>query len=82
MPTVLASLRHVLQVMVEWIIGTSIHRAFARLIYLPTILRMIVMEGPKRRWYDRVDDTVILGALPFRSQTEQVCEPRPLYLVT
>ncbi|XP_060890063.1 NADH dehydrogenase [ubiquinone] iron-sulfur protein 3, mitochondrial-like [Labrus mixtus] len=24
-----------------------------------------------RRWFDRVDDTVILGALPFRSMTKQ-----------
>lgn len=25
-----------------------------------------------RRWYDRMDDTVILGALPFQSMTKQV----------
>ena len=33
---------------------------------------MTLIEGPLHRWYDRVDDTVILGALPFRSQTEKV----------
>ena len=72
MSRVLAPLRHLLHIMVEWIIGSAIHRAFARLIYLPSIVRLIVREGPKQRWYDRVDDTVILGALPFRSQTKQV----------
>lgn len=25
-----------------------------------------------RRWYDRIDETVILGALPFRGMTEKV----------
>ncbi|KAH9383087.1 hypothetical protein HPB48_023822 [Haemaphysalis longicornis] len=27
-----------------------------------------------RRWYDRIDDTVILGALPFRSITPKLLE--------
>lgn len=27
-----------------------------------------------RRWYDRIDDTVILGALPFRSITPKLIE--------
>lgn len=26
-----------------------------------------------RNWYDRIDETVILGALPFRGMTKQVC---------
>ena len=61
-----------IQMMADRLFGSVFHRAFARFIYFPSIVRMMVMEGPKRRWYDRVDDTVILGALPFRSQTKQV----------
>ena len=33
---------------------------------------MILMEGPSWRWYDRIDSTVILGAIPFKSQTKEV----------
>ncbi|XP_061667159.1 peptidyl-prolyl cis-trans isomerase H-like [Syngnathoides biaculeatus] len=34
--------------------------------------RTIVVEKvSSRRWFDRVDETVLLGALPFRSMTKQ-----------
>lgn len=71
-----ASVAHVAQVLVNWfwvtIEGSWLHRGLARLLYLPSIVRMTLREGPNRRWYDRIDDTVILGALPFRSQTKEV----------
>jgi len=42
---------------------------FARVTFLPTLAYNIAMERVSaRRWYDRIDQTVILGALPFRSQ--------------
>ena len=46
----------------------------ARLLYLPSLARLSFLWSymKKRNWYDRVDDTVILGALPFRSQTKEV----------
>lgn len=54
--------------------GGLLHKAAARLIYLPSLARMKILWGRgKRNWYDRVDDTVILGALPLRSQTKEVC---------
>ena len=43
-----------------------------RINYYPSLLRLVLTVGPENRWYDRVDSTVILGALPFRSQTEEV----------
>lgn len=53
--------------------GGPLHKAAARLLYLPSLARMSLLWGRwKRNWYDRVDDTVILGALPFRSQTKEV----------
>lgn len=47
--------------------------ALARLLFYPTLAYNILMEKvSSRRWFDRVDETVILGALPFRSMTKQV----------
>ncbi|KAL1130319.1 hypothetical protein AAG570_013257 [Ranatra chinensis] len=46
---------------------------FARISFYPTLLYNVVMEKiSSRNWYDRIDETVILGALPFRSMTEQL----------
>ena len=44
----------------------------ARLLYFPTIVRLMLLSSPKRPWYNRVDDTVILGALPLRRLTKEV----------
>lgn len=47
--------------------------ALARLLFYPTLAYNVLMEKvSSRRWFDRVDETVILGALPFRSMTKQV----------
>lgn len=46
---------------------------FARLSFYPTLLYNVIMEKiTSRNWYDRIDDNVILGALPFRGMTNQV----------
>ena len=46
---------------------------FARVTFYPSLLYNVLMEKvTSRRWYDRIDDNVILGALPFRAMTEQV----------
>lgn len=54
--------------------GTMMHRVIARLLYLPTVLRLLLLRGPNSKWYSRVDDTVILGALPLRNQTKELVE--------
>nr|XP_057933013.1 phosphatidylglycerophosphatase and protein-tyrosine phosphatase 1 isoform X2 [Doryrhamphus excisus] len=44
----------------------------ARLLFYPTLAYNVVMEKvSSRRWFDRVDETVLLGALPFKSMTKQ-----------
>lgn len=46
---------------------------FARVTFYPTLLYNIFMEKiTSRNWYDRIDETVILGALPFRTMTKQL----------
>lgn len=45
----------------------------ARISFYPSLFYNVVMEKvSSRNWYDRIDDTVILGALPFRNMTKQV----------
>jgi len=48
---------------------------FARASFYPTLLYNVVMKKvTKRRWYDRIDDNVILGALPFKGLTTKLIE--------
>jgi len=45
----------------------------ARAFFYPTLTYNIVLEKLScRQWYNRIDETVILGALPFRSITQKV----------
>ena len=47
-----------------------------RALFFPTLGYNVVMERLAfRDWYNRIDDNVVLGALPFRSQTQQVQPP-------
>lgn len=46
---------------------------FARVSFYPTLFYNVFMEKvTTRRWYDRIDEHTILGALPFRSMAQQV----------
>ncbi|KAL5020561.1 hypothetical protein ScPMuIL_003453 [Solemya velum] len=48
---------------------------FAKVAFYPSLFYQVVMNKmTTRRWYDRVDDSVLLGALPFRSMTKQLVE--------
>ncbi|CAD7084270.1 unnamed protein product [Hermetia illucens] len=48
---------------------------FARLSFYPTLAYNVFMEKiSARRWYDRIDENLILGALPFRSMTKALIE--------
>lgn len=72
----MSSFQLITRVFLRWfwytVSGTAVHKLLVRLLYFPSIGRMCLLEGPNRRWYDRIDDNVILGALPFRSQAKQV----------
>ncbi|XP_020280082.1 phosphatidylglycerophosphatase and protein-tyrosine phosphatase 1 isoform X2 [Pseudomyrmex gracilis] len=57
-------------------------KMFARVTFFPTLFYNIVMEKiTSRNWYDRIDETVILGALPFRRLTKQLVEDEDLKAV-
>jgi len=46
---------------------------FNKLAFYPTLFYNVVMtQVTNRRWYDRIDETVLLGALPFRGMTKWV----------
>ncbi|XP_068117506.1 phosphatidylglycerophosphatase and protein-tyrosine phosphatase 1 [Hyperolius riggenbachi] len=47
----------------------------SRVLFYPTLLFNVMMERVSRRkWYDRIDETVILGALPFRGMSSKLIE--------
>lgn len=49
--------------------------AAARVLFYPTLAYNVVMEKvSSRHWFNRIDDTVLLGALPFRSMTKELVE--------
>ncbi|CAL8364444.1 unnamed protein product [Gadus morhua 'NCC'] len=49
--------------------------ALARLLFYPTLAYNVVMEKvSSRQWFTRVDQTVILGALPFKSMTKELVQ--------
>ncbi|KAG0724133.1 Phosphatidylglycerophosphatase and protein-tyrosine phosphatase 1 [Chionoecetes opilio] len=49
--------------------------AFARLTFLPTLVFNVAMRRVSaRKWYNQVDERLILGALPFRGMTRELVE--------
>ncbi|KAL4134986.1 hypothetical protein QTP88_006661 [Uroleucon formosanum] len=48
---------------------------FARVTFYPTLLYNVFMEKvTQRNWYDRIDENVILGALPFRNISQKLID--------
>ncbi len=70
LPTVQATLNFL------WYASTmSVAQLWSRVWYFPGIVHnsvVVALSFGKYRWFDRIDDSVILGALPFRSQTKEV----------
>ncbi|XP_057663755.1 phosphatidylglycerophosphatase and protein-tyrosine phosphatase 1 [Diorhabda carinulata] len=57
------------------IIIVVIKKMFARFTFYPTLVYNVLMERiSTRQWYNRIDDVVILGALPFKSLTKELIE--------
>lgn len=47
----------------------------ARLAFYPTLLYNLALKRiTNRNWYDRIDSTVIVGALPFRQTARELAE--------
>ena len=54
-------------------IGLTGLQLFSRVSYFPGIVwNTVTWDWKNYQWYNRIDNTVVLGALPFRSQTEEV----------
>lgn len=51
-------------------------KMFGRVTFIPTLMYNIMMERVSaRQWFNRIDDTLILGALPWKSITHEVNRP-------
>lgn len=60
--------------MFQLMVGLTGPQLLSRAYFLPGILvnSLKLLVSGRFKWYTRIDDTVILGALPFRSQAEEV----------
>ena len=46
---------------------------FNKVTFYPTLFYNVMMtKVTNRKWFDRIDETVVLGALPFRGMTKWV----------
>lgn len=53
--------------------SSSASAMFARVTFYPTLLYNVFMEKvTQRQWYNRIDENVILGALPLNGMAEKV----------
>lgn len=58
---------------VSHVVDLQVSSMFARITFYPTLCYNVFMEKiSTRRWFDRMDETVILGALPFKGMTRKV----------
>ncbi|XP_030055349.1 phosphatidylglycerophosphatase and protein-tyrosine phosphatase 1-like [Microcaecilia unicolor] len=49
--------------------------AAARLAFYPSLLYNVVLEKvSSRKWFHRIDETILVGALPFRGMSQQLVE--------
>ena len=54
-------------------IGLTGLQVFPRVSYFPGIAwNTVTWRWKNYQWYNRIDNTVVLGVLPFHSQTEEV----------
>ena len=54
-------------------LSSSASGMFARITFYPTLLYNVFMEKvTQRQWYNRIDENVILGALPLKGMADQV----------
>lgn len=53
----------------------ALWHTFSKVSFYPTLAYNLILEKiTNRQWYSRIDDTVLLGALPFKSMTKQLVE--------
>jgi len=55
--------------------GAVMGKLFARTSFLPSLAYNVLLERfTTRTWYNAIDAKVVLGALPFRSMTQELVE--------
>lgn len=48
-------------------------KVLSRLGFYPSLLHNVILaRTSERNWYDRIDENVILGALPFRGMVDEL----------
>ena len=60
--------------MFQLMLGLTGPQLLSRAYFFPGVLvcSLKLRISERFKWYNRIDDTVVLGALPFRSQAEEV----------
>ena len=57
----------------EMTFGLTTLQLYSRFLYFPGVAwNTVSWRWRKYQWYNRIDNTIVLGALPFRSQAEEV----------
>ena len=53
--------------------GLTTLQVISRILYFPGVAwNTVSWRWRNYQWYNRIDNTIVLGALPFRSQAEEV----------
>lgn len=58
----------------SWLAVVYSHPIGARLAYYPSLLYGVLRANPNRQWYNRIDDRIILGALPFHKTAHELIQ--------
>ena len=56
----------------SWLSAVWSHPIGARIAYYPTLLFGVLKTTGERKWYNRVDENVLLGALPLWSYAKEL----------
>ena len=51
---------------------SQMHAFGAKVAFIPTLLWNLLRSRIDRNWYDRITETIVLGALPFHSTARKV----------
>ena len=53
--------------------SVSSHKMLARASFFPTLAYNVLMERvTARNWWDRIDNQVVLGAIPFKGEAHKL----------
>ena len=58
----------------SWLSSLVSHPVGARIVYYPTLFYGILRQTKSRHWYDRIDNRVVLGALPLHKKAKEIVD--------